>query len=61
MDKTEGFAPPLFTFHSSLFTSNWGLSQSDKPQFKKPPLPIEFGRGEIFDSRVYLIERLFSF
>ena len=34
MDKSEGFAPPLFTFHSSLFTSNLGLSQSDKPKFE---------------------------
>jgi hypothetical protein len=34
MGETEGFLPNLFTFHSSLFTSNLGLSQSDKPKFE---------------------------
>jgi hypothetical protein len=37
------------------------MHPTDKPKFEKTPLPIEFGRGEIFDSRVYLIGRLFSF
>jgi hypothetical protein len=61
MDKSEGFAPPLFTFHSSLFTSNLGLSQSDKPKFEIPTVSVSHNlqqknrpenRGGIFISNI---------